>query len=147
VQRVQAVAVLGRAGDPVEGGCDPDGQDEVVVLHPAAVRELRHPCLGIHRSQLAVPEPGAVLVGEAAQRVRHVARGQPGRGHLVQQRLERAVHVAVDQQHLGSGPVQLLHRGHAAKSGPDDDHPRSVTSCLPVRAPPHSCHLDPRSLC
>ena len=138
---VQAEAVLGGPAHPVVGRGHPGGEDQVVVVEMAAVRERDPAVRRVHRGDLAQPEPGAVLAGERPGRVGHVARVQPARGHLVEQRLEGAVHVAVDQQNLGSRPVQLLHRGQPREPGPHHDHPRSVTNCLPVRAPPHSCHL------
>ena len=40
---------------------------------------------------------------------------------------------------------QLLHRSHPGEPGPRLRSPAGVTG-LPVRAPPHCCHLDPRTL-
>ncbi len=142
---VQAQAVLGGAGHPVVGRGHSRGENQVVVVQRAAVGQGDPAAVRVHADDLAQPEPGTMAAGERPGRVGHIAGVQPARGHLVEQRLEGAVHVAVDQQHLGSGPGQFLHRGHPGKPCAHHDHPRSVTGCLPAGAP-HSCHLDPRSL-
>ena len=139
---VQAQAVLGGPGHPVVGRGHPGREDQVVVVQRAAVGQGDPLAARIQADDLAQPEPGAMAAGERPGRVGHVAGVQPTGRYLVEQRLEGAVDVAVDQQHLGSGPVQFLHRSHPGKPGAHHDHPRSVTGWLPVGAP-HSCHLDP----
>jgi hypothetical protein len=134
--------VLGGPGHAVVRRGHPGGEDQIVVIERISIGEGDPAAAGVHGGELAQPEPGTMAAGERPGRVGHVAGVQPARGHLVEQRLEGAVDVAVDQQHLGSGPVQLLHRGHPGKPGAHHDHPRSVTGRLPVRAP-HPCHLDP----
>ena len=132
VQGVQAVAVLGRAADPVERRRHPGGQDQVVIAGLAAVGEPDRPGRGVDAGQVPVPEPGAVLAGEAAQRVGDVAGRQPGRGHLVQQRLERAVDMPVGQGHREPAPGQRADRGKPAEARPDDQHPWFVVCCRHV---------------
>jgi hypothetical protein len=117
---------LGRAGDAVKAGRHPDAQDEVVVFEAAAVSELGDPGGRVHAGQLAVPEARPVLVREAAERVGHIAGGQPRGSHLVQQRLERAVDVPVGEGHPQPAPGQPAHRGQAGEPGPDHEDPRPV---------------------
>ena len=96
---IEAEAVLGGAVHAVIGGGHPGREDQVVIGELAAVGQCDPPGDGIEARHIPVPEPRAVLVGEAPQRVGDVTGAQPGRGHLVEQRLERAVDVAVDQRH------------------------------------------------
>ncbi len=51
---------------------------------------------------------------------------QPRRGHLIQQRLEHVVVVAVDQRDAARRAGQAPGRGQAGKSAADDDDVRQV---------------------
>ena len=70
------------------------------------------------RRNLAPP-----LAGDRPERVGDVGGGQPGRGHLVEQRLEGAVRMPVDQGHVGARPRQRVHRRQPGEAGPDDHVP------------------------
>jgi hypothetical protein len=124
---VQAQGVLGRAGNAVIRGGHAGGQDEVVVAQPCPIGQHDLPGRGLDGGKFAVPEHRAVPSADGADRVSHVAAGYAGAGHLVQQRLEGAVDVAVDQRGPHPGPGKLAHRGQAAEPGADHQHP-----CRPV---------------
>jgi hypothetical protein len=98
VPGVQAQAVLGRPGHAVVGGGHAGGQDEVVIAQPRPVGQHDLPGRGLDAGEFAVPEHRAEPAADRAHRVGDVAAGQAGAGHLVQQRLEGAVDVAVDQR-------------------------------------------------
>jgi len=108
---VQAQAVLGCPGDAVVGGGHAGGQDEVVIAERRAVGQGDLPGRGVDAGQFAVPERRVVPAGEAADGVGDVAAGQPAGRHLVQQRLEGGIDVAVDQRGRHPGPGQPAHRG------------------------------------
>ena len=86
-----------------------------------------------------------VFARDTAGRVRDVAAGEPGGRHLVKQRLEGAVDVAIHQGGPGARARQPPHRRQTAEAGADDhDTPgavavRGVGFCRPP-ASPHRCH-------
>jgi hypothetical protein len=124
VPGVQAEAVLGRSRNAVIGGGYAGGQDEVVIAQPRPVGQHDLPGRGLDGGKFAVPEHRTVPAADGAHRVGDVTAGQAGAGHLVQQRLEGAVDVAVDQRGPHPGPGELAHRGQAAEPGTDDHHSR-----------------------
>ena len=101
-------------GDAEEGGADAGGDDQVVVAELLARGQRRDPPLQVEAGQLALAEPGTAPAGRAPQRVGDIRRGEPGRGHLVQQRLERAVDVAVDERHAAR-PSRPAHAWRSAR--------------------------------
>src|SRR5262249_61425466 len=87
---------------------------------------------------LPQPEPPPVPPRKRPRQVNDAPRVHPRRRHLVQQRLERAVHVPVNQRHLHPRPRQLRHRRQPGKPRPHDDHPRRISPRHPAPPPPHS---------
>ena len=127
---IEAERVLRCALDPVERGCHPGRQDEVVVAHVVAAAELDPAGRRVDRGQLPAPEDRAVPPGEAAGRVGDVAGVQPGGRDLVEQRLEGAVQVAVDQGHPHASAGEPGDGGQAAEPRAADDHVRRVRVSL-----------------
>ena len=123
---VQGEGVLGGPLDAVVRGRHAGGEDEVVVAELEAVAELDRAGRRVDRGQLAAPEDRPVPPGESARRVGDVAGVQPARGDLVEQRLERAVQVAVHQGYVHSRAGQPGDGGKPAEARPADDHPRCV---------------------
>ena len=56
-------------------------------------------------------------------RIGDIRGGDPGGGHLVEQRLEEVIVVLIDQDHLHRGAGQLAGGAQPGKAGPDDDDP------------------------
>ena len=121
---VQGEGVLGRPLDAVVGGRHTGGDDEIVVAELQAVGELDPAGRRIDRGQLAMPEDRPVPPRETARGVGDVAGVQPGRGHLVQQRLEGAVQVAVHQRHPQARAGEARDGGQSAESRAADHHLR-----------------------
>ena len=94
---VQGEGVLGGALDAVVRGRHAGRDDQVVVAELAAVGERDPAGRRVDRGELAAPVDRAVAPDEAAHRVADVAGVEACRGHLVEQRLEGAVEVAVQQ--------------------------------------------------
>ena len=118
---VQGEGVLGGALDAVVGGRHAGGDDQVVIAELEAVSELDPAGHRVDGGQLAVPEVRPVPPGEAARRVGDVAGVQPGRGHLVEERLERAVQVTVDQGHPQARAGEPGDGGQPGESRAADD--------------------------
>ena len=127
---VQGEGVLGGTLDAVVRGRHAGGEDEVVVAELEAVAELDRAGRRVDRGQLAAPEDRPVPPGESARRVGDVAGVQPARGDLVEQRLERAVQVAVHQGHPQPRAGEPGDGGKPAEARPADDHPRRVLLSL-----------------
>jgi len=116
--------VLGCPGNAVIGGGDAGGQDEVVIPEPPPVGQHDLPGRGLDGGNVAVPEHRTVAAADGAHRVSDIAAAQAGAGDLIQQRLERAVDVAVDQRDPRPGAGELAYRGQAAEPGTHDHHSR-----------------------
>ena len=143
--RIQPEAVLGRPRHPVVRRRHPRRQDQVVVLELPSVGQRDPPLDGIDPGQLPQPEPHTLPARKRPRRVHHIARIQPGRRHLVQQRLERAVPVVIDQHHLHPRPRQLSHRRQPGKPRTNNDHPRRISPRHPAPAPPHTASPSQRA--
>ena len=52
-----------------------------------------------------------------------VLGGQLGAGHLIEQRLELVIVVAVNQRHLDPGITQLASTGHTSEPATKNQHP------------------------
>ncbi len=64
---------------------------------------------------------------QVAHRPGDLGRRQAGRRHLVQERLEEVVVLAIDQRDVDGLAPQALRDGKAGKSGPDDNDSRFMT--------------------
>src|SRR6185369_8237407 len=89
-----------------------------------AIAELDPAGRRVDRGQLPAPEDRVVPPGKAAGRVGDVAGVQPGGRDLVEQRLEGAVQVAVDQGHPHARTGEPGDGGQAAESRAADDYVR-----------------------
>jgi hypothetical protein len=78
---------------------------------------------------------GRVAVEDPAQRPGDVGHRQLGRGHLVQQRLELVVVVAVEQRDRHVVLGELPGAADAGEATPDDDHRRSGAVVAAHRSP------------
>ena len=134
---VQGEGVLGRSLDAVVGGRHAGGDEEVVVAELQAVGELDPAGYRVDRGQLAMPEVRPVPPREAARRIGDVAGVQPGRGHLIEQRLERAVEVTVDQGHPQARAGEPRDGGQPGESRAADDHLGCVRVSLMSGDRPH----------
>jgi hypothetical protein len=101
------------------------GQDEEVVRHlpvaedQALVAEVDSGGIGQEDGRVALPAQ------DVAQGRRDVRRGEAGGGHLVQERLEDVMVVAVDERDLDGRMAQRARRGEAGEAPADDDDARS----------------------
>ena len=116
--------LLGALGAEVVGR-RAGGDDQVVVVHGAAVVEGDQLLGGVDAGDLALPEADVLLRHPGgAQEERHVTGVQAGGGHLVQQRLERVVGVPVDQ---GDPDLRLAQRADRRQHG--EPRPETITTC------------------
>ena len=123
-QRVERKAVLGRPRDAEEVGRGAAGHDERVEgeavspspgWHPAAV-----PVDPGHRGEVEADVVG--LAEDGPDRIGHVARLEPGRGHLVQERLEGVEVALVDDGHVDRLTDEGPGGGQAGEARADDHH-------------------------
>ncbi len=121
---VNGVRVFGGTRSSEEVGPDALGQDEVVVGDRVAVVDLDNPVLGIDTGHTSATEVGVrtVVSGEGAKSVGDIARVETAGCHLIQQRLECGVRVAVDEGDVASCLGSLFGSSQAAESGADDDN-------------------------
>ena len=79
------------------------------------------------------------VVQRRADRIRDVRRRQPRQRHLIQQRLEQEVVLAIDDRHLDAAPLvarpEHLRRRQPAKAGADDHHPFASARLIAAPAP------------
>jgi hypothetical protein len=71
------------------------------------------------REKAGEPESGDLCHGGGAPRIGDVARGQTGRGNLVEQGLKEVVIAAIDDGRVDGGVGKLAGRGEAAEPGSD----------------------------
>jgi hypothetical protein len=96
--------------------------DRQVVERHAGVGPAHLPVLQVDLLDLPEHDVHVLLAAEdPADRERDVRRGQRGRRHLVQQRLEQVVVVLVDEDHVDRAAVQLLHQVDPGEPGTDHD--------------------------
>ena len=101
------------------------GDDQVVV------RQRRSPPIEVDdllRRRIDVLDVGEqhaqarLLAQDPADRRGDVARRQPGRRHLIQQRLKDVMVVAIDDRHLAGDVAEAPRRGEPGKPAANDDH-------------------------
>ena len=101
------------------------GDDEVIKRQPRAVVQHRAACGDVDVHHLGLQDREAPAAHLAAQHMangrRDRRRGQPGRGHLVEQRLEEVMVGAVEQGHIDLRAGQGAHGFKAAETAADDD--------------------------
>jgi hypothetical protein len=82
---------------------DAVANDQVVKADPVAVVTDHLLLIMINIDNLGNPEAGTLMPrGEVAQRVRHIARVEASRRHLIEQRLECVVREPVEQRSPGT---------------------------------------------
>ncbi len=102
------------------------GEHEVVVRQSALAHHDLAP-FGVHARHFAEQHVGVEMLAEQpADRRRDVARRQPGGGHLIEQRLEQVIVVAVDQRHSHAGRCQARGTCESAEPCADDDDSRQA---------------------
>ena len=147
VQRLSGKACSATPGMP-KSSLDRAGRDDqVVVRRPVAAVEVQHAAVEVDARHAGQPDGDVGLAPEdAAHRVGDVAASRPGRGHLVQQRLEGVEVVAVDQGDVDRGVARPLTAARPAEAGPDRRRPPSspapltqVAMARRLRSPPGSC--------
>ena len=113
---VGVAVVLGRAARR---------DDQLVVSEAFAVRELQRARGEVDPLHVGHPEARVRQPAQdRAHRVAHVLRGQPRRRHLVQQRQEGVVVLAIDDQHVDGGVAQTAGHREPAEARADHDHAR-----------------------
>ena len=136
-RRVEGEGVLGSPGYAEEVGLGAHRQHEVVPGERLPVRPRDRPGVGVHSDDLALLYGhGLVLAEHGAQRAADVGRGELRGGHLVEQRLELVVVVAVDQRDLDPGVGQHLGAPDAREAAPDDHHARRAVPWHPWNVGP-----------
>ncbi len=110
---------------PEIGMGGPRGQDEEVVRHlavaqdEALVAKIHSGGVGEEDGRVALPPQ------DVAQGRRDVRRGEPGRGHLVEERLEDVMVVVIDEGDADGGAAEGSRRGEAGETPAHDDDVRS----------------------
>jgi len=125
----------------------PVATDEVVVVEGRAVGEAHLSCVDVDRHGPAVAEHHVVLAAEdGANGIGDVGRVEPGRCHLVEQRLEGVEVVAVDDRHLHRLAPEMPDGAEPCEAGPDHHHAvhvlrmtRSAEAHLPDFDGPEAC--------
>src|SRR5713101_788776 len=103
------------------------GRQHQVVVRQVAAIGLQDPVIQVDAGHLCLPEPNvAERPYQLPDRTRDLARIEECRSHLVEQRREQVVVVAVDQQHVHWCLLQSPGAGEAAEPGPCDHHPRAA---------------------
>ena len=126
VQRLERYRVLVDAGDTEAGRHRPGGDDEVVVVQGDLVIDGHDAAVEVDRRHRAEHEARRFRAAQdAAHRKADVAGIEPGRRHLVQQRLERVEVVRVDDRHVDRRMAQSLDDTQPTEPGPDHDDMRS----------------------
>ena len=101
--------------------------DEAVVWHGRAVGQLDRVCVGIESDGFAQQYLGVRLTPEQRpQGLGDLAGRQLGGGHLVQQRTEEVVVLAVDEGHIDRSAPECPGGVQTAEATADDDH---LVSC------------------
>src|SRR5215472_16765555 len=98
------------------------------------------PRLVLDLRELAAHEARPVPVREASERVGHVTGVQAPGGHLVEQGLEGAVDVAVQQRDPQARPRQPPDRREPREPHADDDNPRRAGDRRALRLSPKPAH-------
>lgn len=100
------------------------GRQHQPVVAQAAPVDDDLPRLGIDRAHLSEEHGGVALPSQdAAHRPGDVGGRQAGSRHLVKQRLEQVVVVAVDDRDIDRTVGQSLRGEQAAEAGADNDDP------------------------
>ena len=131
------------------GRLHPAGEDQAVVADPLAALEDDLPLLDVEVHDLGHQHPGARIAPQRdPDRRRALARRHRAECHLVEQRLEQVVVLAVDHRHVDVGVLQPPRRRQPAEPAADDHDPaprsgRSVSRHS--RAPVAPCATPIRS--
>src|SRR5260370_5195948 len=109
-------------------------QNQVVVRQVAAIG-LQDPVIQVDAGYFGLPEPNSgERPDQLADRPRDLARIEECRSHLVEQRREEVVVVAVARQDVHWRLLQGPGAGEAAESGPCDQPPRAAQSGVPAKS-------------
>ena len=136
VDRVEREGVLLGARGVEEVGPRPGGEHEVVPGERLAVRRRDGAGGRVDRGHRQLLDGDRlVLVEDGAERAGDVGGRQLGRGHLVQQRLELVVVVAVEQRDGHAVLAELLGAADAGEAAADDHDRGGVVSVLIVLVP------------
>ena len=121
--------MLGRSRNAEVVHARPRGDHEVIEGKYPAVAKNELLGIAVDRDDFATPETGLSLSREAPDGVGDVAGIEAPRRHLVQQRLERAVDVSVDEQHVCARSSEGSRRGQPGEPGADDDDSWCLARC------------------
>ena len=117
--------MFGGARHPEEVRFGADRQHEMVARERVAVRGRDASRVDVDRNDLGeLHAHGLVLAEQPPQWTHHVAGGELGGGHLVQQRLELVIRVLVDERHRDTGVAQAFGAGNTGEPRTDDDDAR-----------------------
>ena len=124
VQRLERERVLLHAGHAERRGDGAGGEDEAVVAEASDALDLELPGREVGADHPSHHHVDVLLALEdAPRRVGDVVGVEPGRGHLVEQRLEQVVVVRVDEHDVDRRLRQRLGGGEAAEARSHDHDP------------------------
>jgi len=134
-QILQAVADALGPGRAEKIGRAAGGQDQIVVGHRGIPRQFDPPRRKVHPDHLRqLDSDVAGVPHQRADGVGDVAGIQQRAGHLVEQRREHVIVVAVEEQDVHRCAREPAGALQAAEPGADDDHAGAVGSRRPGHA-------------